>query len=308
MPSEPHVAQRAVGLGSDWPGRPPLPERIGLFGPGSASWEVNREAVLLLGGPRALLLQLAHPLVAAGVADHSDFRRDPMSRLARTLDVTLGMTFGSRERAEALAVRLHEVHRRVSGVLTEATSAFAAGTPYRALDPELLLWVHATLIDSTFVAYRRFVGPLPLPLRRAYYQESKRLAALFGIPEAAMPRDLAAFRRYFRGMLSGPALEPTATARSLAQAVLHPGKPLWLRPFGPLTGLVAAGLLPPRMREAYGLRWGRRERRAWRLLQSGIRMTLPWTPSTLRVWRATRIAEARVGTEATASRAAGGAG
>jgi len=119
-----------------------------LPGPGSISWRVNREAALLLGGGRALLMQVAHPLVAAGVAEHSDFQRDPLARLNRTMELSLALTFGSREEVRAAARQINRTHERVSGI------------GYQALDPELLLWVHATLIDSALLSYRTFVGPL----------------------------------------------------------------------------------------------------------------------------------------------------
>ena len=132
----------------------------GLFGPTSVTWRVNREAVLLLGGGRALLMQIAHPLVAAGVADHSDFRSDPLGRLRRTLEAMLTITFGTVEEAKRTLRSVNGIHAKVCGTLEEATGGFAAGSRYQARDPRLLLWVHATLVDTSIVVYRRYVGDL----------------------------------------------------------------------------------------------------------------------------------------------------
>src|SRR5690348_6708483 len=166
----------------------------GLYPEGSITRRVNREPALLLGGGRALLMQLAHPKVAAGVAEHSDFRRQPLRRLIRTLELTLQLTFGSREHALAAARQINGVHQRVRG----------AG--YSASDPRLLLWVHSTLIDSAFEVYATFVGRLGPAEREAYYQESKLVGGLLGIPNAAYPPRLADFEAYLDTMLGGDEL------------------------------------------------------------------------------------------------------
>src|SRR5439155_12475986 len=124
---------------------------------------ITRERVMLLGGPRALLLQIAHPMVAAGVADHSGFDRDPWERLWSTLDVVLDVVFGDTVRAGAAASRVTALHHDVAGSRD--------GIPYRALDPDLLLCVHATLVDSALVTSRTFVEPPSAPAEEAYYQE-----------------------------------------------------------------------------------------------------------------------------------------
>jgi len=169
-----------------------------LPGPGSISWRVNREAALLLGGGRALLMQVAHPQVAAGVAEHSDFEHDPLCRLNRTLELSLALTFGTPEEIRAAAERINRTHRRVTG------------TGYRALDPDLLLWVDATLIDSALLTYRTFVGPLDRSEAGRYYQEAKAIGALLGIPHRRYPESLADFEAYLAEMLAGP-VRPDAT-------------------------------------------------------------------------------------------------
>src|SRR5256714_9195655 len=116
----------------------------GLFGPDSLTWRVNREGVLLFGGGTATILQVAHPLVAAGVSQHSDYREDPWGRLYRTLDVVTKITFGSTRTSDQAAEQLRKVHERVRGVATEDGGSYPAGTRYCALNPDLHRWVPAT--------------------------------------------------------------------------------------------------------------------------------------------------------------------
>jgi uncharacterized protein (DUF2236 family) len=251
---------------------------------------VNREAALLAAGPRALLLQLAHPLVAAGVAEHSRFLEDPLARLRATLERTLGIVFGGREEALAHARAIREAHARVHGVLREASHAFPAGTPYDANDPGLQLWVHATLVDSALVAYERFVAPLDPATRDAFVAESGRVASLIGVPEALLPGDFAALRRYFDGMVAGPALEVTATGRRLADAVLHPPIRFVPRVAGDLASVLTLGLLPPEIRARYGFAWGPNRERAHQAVVRALRVAVPLLPLGQRVFGAARRA------------------
>src|SRR5258706_5902261 len=150
--------------------------RDGLYPDDSITRRINRENVLLLSGGRALLMQLAHPAVAAGVDDHSDFRSHPVRRLRRTVRMTMAIVFGDREPAMAAARAVNRVHGRVRG------------EGYHALDPDLLLWVQATLVDSALVAYETFVQPLSPGEREDFYQESKLIGELLGIPHGHAPR------------------------------------------------------------------------------------------------------------------------
>ena len=147
----------------------------GLFGPGTMTWRINREGVLLLGGGRALILQVAHPLVAAGVAEFSDYREDPWGRLYRTLDTTTAIVFGDSQTSAEASARLERVHDRVRGTTGEAGGRFPAGTAYEANDPDLLMWVFATLVDTSILVYDRYVRPLSIDERCSYYEEQKRL-------------------------------------------------------------------------------------------------------------------------------------
>jgi uncharacterized protein (DUF2236 family) len=254
----------------------------GLFEAGSAIRRVNREAVLLLAGPRALLMQLAHPLVAAGVAEHSDFLRDPLGRLLRTLDRTLGVVFGERAHAQACVDAINAAHLRVHGVLTEGTRAFPVGTRYDARDPELLLWVHATLVDSALAAYERLVCPLDGATRDAFVADSAGVATRLGAPDARVPRCAADLDACVAGMLAGPLLEPTPGARRLADAVIHP--PLWWFPraMGDVAGVLTLALVPPVLRARFGFAWGPARERAAAVAFRALRASLPLLPRRLR--------------------------
>ncbi len=198
-------------------------------------------------------MQVAHPLVAAGVAAHSRFRVEPLRRLWRTLDLMLTIVFGDGAEALAAVRAIENVHGRVRGVLAADVGPFPRGTPYDASDPRLLLWVHATLVDSALVAFDRFVGPLEASARAAYHEESKVVGRLLGIPEALLPRDLAAFEDYVAAMLDGDTLTIGADGRRVAEGVLHP--PV-TPPLGALFGLgrpLTIDLLPRVLRERYGL-------------------------------------------------------
>jgi uncharacterized protein (DUF2236 family) len=227
----------------------------GYFGPDDAVWRIGRELALMLGGGRALLLQVAHPLVAAGVAEHSRFREDPWRRLEGTMNAVWAVVFGSRADADRAAARVRAMHRRVHGTLSEPMGAFPAGTHYSALDPELLLWVHATLVDSALAVHSQWVRPLSESEQRSYYEDMKRVALLFGTPAAVIPPTLADFRKYFDRMLDGEEILVTDTAREIAQAVLKPPLPFFLRPAMDVVKLVTASLLPSRLRRDYELAW-----------------------------------------------------
>lgn len=239
------------------------------YGPGSVLWLVNKESAILLSGGRALLLQLAHPGIAAGVDDHSDFRRHPVRRLWRTLDRMLRLAFADPADLRRAARQINQAHQGIEG------------PGYRAGDPALLLWVQATLIDSGLQAYERFFRPLTTAEREAYYREWKRMGALLGLPEAAQPETYSDFAAYWSRMLEGDDLLVDGRARDLGAAVLRP--PLRLIPglaWKPLV-IITAGLLPERFRDAYGLPWRRGEQRAYRVLESAVRASR-YLPAPLR--------------------------
>jgi uncharacterized protein (DUF2236 family) len=256
----------------------------GLFGPGSLAWRINRETVLLLGGGRALLMQVAHPLVAAGVADHSDFTRDPYDRLWRTVDTALTVIFGDAEHWRAAVERVTRIHAGVNGARGRTT--------YSAVDPELLLWVHATLVDSSIEAYHALVRPIQPAIRERYYLEMRRMGTAFGVPEELHPPTYAAFRSYLDRTIAE--LDVTDECRAVARQVLSPPTPPVLVPAGLLGGLASVGLLPPRIREELGLRWGQRAETVFRAFAATSRAAVPLLPARVRVWPHARQATHRV--------------
>jgi uncharacterized protein (DUF2236 family) len=264
-----------------------------LVDPTSVYWRVNRESFLLLGGGAALLLQLAHPLVAAGVADHSGFRDEPVRRLYRTIRTMQDIIYEDGQTAQAAARQVKRVHAGVHGTLKEPTAAFAAGTPYRASDPELLLWVHSTLLVTALTTYEQFMPALSPSELEAYYQSSKPVARILGLAEQDLPRDYQAFRRYFDGMVRGPLLALTPTSRMLAEQVIHPPISWFPRIAGDALAVATAALLPPQVRELYDLRWGPRRRFAWRLLRRSLKESLPLMPNVVRAGRHARRGERR---------------
>ena len=248
------------------------------FTPDDAIWTVDRELALLLGAGRALLLQIAHPLVAAGVAEHSAFARDPLGRRFRTLDPMYTLGFGGVSRAEAATARLRRVHGPVRGVLAEAVGAYPAGTRYDAADPELRLWVHATLIDTSLLVYTRFVRALPPAEAARYYLDSRELARRVDVPASHVPPTLEAFHAYVSGVVAGDALAVGPATRDLARAIFRPAALPALRAIAPLAELLTAGLLPPRVREMYGYGWSPARERAVRAAAAVVRWCLPLLP------------------------------
>jgi uncharacterized protein (DUF2236 family) len=275
-----------------------MDEAVGLFGPGTMTWRINREGALLLGGGRALVLQVAHPLVAAGVAEFSNYREDPWGRLYRTLDLTTRIVFGDRETAAEASDQLKRVHKRVKGVTHEPGGRFPAGTPYEASDPELLMWVHATLVDTSLLVYDRYVRGLTIAERERYYEEQKTLGEAFGIPREQQPGSYAEFNEYFAGMLDSDAIAVTGALRDVTDATLRPDLPFLARPVVEAVGLVTAGMLPERLREELGLPWGPNRERLLAASRTMLRGAIPLLPSLLRDFPPARSAERRVRTAA----------
>ena len=252
-------------------------------------WRVDREMALLAAGGRALLMQLAHPKVAAGVAAHSEFQHDPLGRLQRTMSTMWSIVFDEAEQARCALDRLRGVHANVKGIVGKGEPV-PAGTRYDAQEVELLLWVHATLVDSALLAYDRFVQPMSLQEKRRYYEDSKKLAYLFDIPQTVVPASLADFASYMERMTSGDEISVGPSARQLAQEILYPS-PWVLRPLAPLFRLITAGLLPARLRNAYGLTWNKRREKSFQLLTAVVRRLLPLVPAPFRIVANARRAE-----------------
>jgi len=261
----------------------------GLFGPGSLTWRVNREGVLLLGGGRALLLQVAHPLVAAGVAQHSNYREDPFGRLYRTLDTVTTIVFGSTEDAEEAAERLHRIHTQVTGKADD-------GTAYDATSHDLIMWVHATLVDTSLLVYENYVERLTLGERERYYEEQKQLGEKFGVPYDEQPTTLADFNDYRDEVIyGGHTLRVTDELRDVAGATLHPRLPVGFvaRPAVEYFNLVTTALLPEWLRDELGLPWTPTRARMHAAQRAVIRRLVPALPGLLREFPPARSADRR---------------
>jgi uncharacterized protein (DUF2236 family) len=270
----------------------------GLFGPGSIVWRVNREGSLLIGGGAAAILQVAHPLVAAGVGEHSRYQVDPWGRLQRTLDITTRIAFGSTEVANKAARAIQMAHKRVHGELPWDAGRFPKGTPYDANDSELQMWVHATLVATSLTVYTRWVAPLSIAEQRQYYEEQKTMGEAFGVPRDEQPPTLADFFDYYDEMLESDALASTPVLHEVADSILHPDLPLGGRPLSDAVALATAGLMTPRWREELGLPWGPNRERLLEASRFLLRRTLPLLPGVVREFPGARIADRRVKTAA----------
>jgi uncharacterized protein (DUF2236 family) len=165
--------------------------------------------------------------------------------------------------------------------------------PYRALDPELLLWVHATLVDSALVTHERFVGSIGPAARDRYHEEMKGQAVAFGVPKDRVPGSFEDFREYMDGMVE--TLEVTDEARALAREVLRPPSPSVLRPLVDVMRFLTAGLLPERVRAGYGLAWDPRRERVLSALATALRGgVVPLLPDAWRRWPHARDADRRL--------------
>jgi uncharacterized protein (DUF2236 family) len=266
---------------------------LGFYGPESMMWRINREAVLLGAGPTALLLQIAHPLVAEGVAQHSTFEADPFKRLHGTITTTMDLVFGDGRAAERAVRKLNGVHASIRGTVADPEArAFAEG--YRALDPELLLWVQATLIVTSVRAYHRWVAPISRTELEQFWQEARSVGVRLGIPLSLSPADWRGLADYWRRMLrpDGP-IRVTPTARRMAPLIIRPPLPMVPGAAVDLLALPGLALLPQRLRQEFGVGWDSRRELLARGLGLGIRAWVRAVPAGLRSMPQAREAFAR---------------
>jgi uncharacterized protein (DUF2236 family) len=270
------------------PGEP----RDGFFGPGSVTWRVNRESAVFLGAGRAALLQLAHPWVTTALAQHSNLLHDAVSRFHSTFGVIYSMLFGARAQALECAKQLYQRHTGIRGELPHAIGEYPGGEHYEANEVAALRWVHATLLDSAMLAYEFVLPPLTAAEREQYYTESKRMAALFAIPATALPQDWAGFQRYTAEMLDSPLLCVDGEGRALGQSVMSGAgtrirPPQWYR-------ALTAYWMPPRLRAAFGLPFGKRQEQAVQRAGRRLPRLYPYVPGMLRFVGPFHEAQARL--------------
>lgn len=286
-------------LGS-WPGVPSKPLLVddspdpGFFGPDSVTWRVAREPLLLLGGGRALLMQVAHPLVAQAVVDHSQYATDPFGRLVGTVRWLVAVTFGTVAEAHSATAAVSAGHRRVRGRLdrSNATGDIAAGTEYAADDLQLGRWVHATIVQSMLVTHQALVGGLGVAERDAMVHEWRSVAGLFGV--SGEWDDAAALDRYVAEQTAALPPPPPAS-HAAAEVVLRPPLPsAILRPAFSGVAFLTAGLLDDALRRGFGIRWTALHLRAHAGACASLRRVHPLLPRPLRISPLHDAAVARV--------------
>ncbi len=272
----------------------------GLFGPDSVSWQVQREATVMLAGARALLMHSAHPLVVAGARQTGMYERDPWRRLERTLRQTYTVIFGTRQEALAASRRIDDIHGAIKGVDP------VTGLRYDARDPDLLLWVHACLVDSFLLYERHTVGRLDDAGRQRFHEEAMVSAELLRLPRSHIPPTVAALRAYLDGVMASGILRPTDGSRRVADFIAHPPPEVPRRPLLGLIAYLGFHTLPAPLRELYGVRHGPLERARTRATLAGLRLARPLAPPRLRyiapAVMAGRRLEGRYGSLAEAAR------
>jgi len=259
----------------------------------SVSRRINAERLVLLAWARAILLQLAHPLIAAGVHEHSGFRQSPaaaISRLHHTVRSMLALAFGDDEAREHALETIRGIHRRVHGTLASAVGPFGAGTPYSAEDPALLLWVHATLLDSVPLVYEQIVHGLTDEEHDRYCVEAAPIAVALGARDADVPRTRADLRAYMESVYRSGQIVVGRDARELARAVMRPRGRALVAPAAWVNDLLTVGLLPDPIRRQYGFDWTPRRGRALSVALRGLRAVRRATPDRVALWKDARKA------------------
>ena len=255
--------------------------------PGGITWTISGERAAVLAWPRAILLQLAHPLVAAGVVQHSGFRASPLApftRLHATIGAMRQLVFGSDDVAAATVRRIMSVHDRVNGTLNQAAGPHAGGARYSAHDPELLLWVHATLVDSHVRILEPILGPFTADERDRYCRETASFAVLLGAASGDTPRTWQHVQDHLTAQIASGRVTIGADARALAPAILRPPFARLAWPLQRAGELLTVGSLPPAIRDAYGFTWNATRQRRHERVVAMLRAVRARTPDRLARW------------------------
>lgn len=274
------VATRAAGA------------EAGIFGPESATWKINRESALFLGAGRAALLQVAHPWVAAALAEHSTVLNRPIVRFHNTFRIVFTMVFGTLGQATGAARHLYALHTRIQGQMPEDVAAYARGSHYQANEVAALRWVYATLVESAVIAYEAVLPPLTAAERERYYAESRTLSGLFGIPQEALPQNWDEFAAYNRAMHASDELGASDGARAIARSLLS-GAGSWIHPPHWYRALTTAWM-PPRFRGEFALPYEDVDQRAARRALRVLPHVYPRLPAAVRFSGPWREAQARL--------------
>lgn len=244
-------------------------------------------------GRRALILGATHPLPYVGTSEHTHAKDRPWQRLTRTALAFEAVYFGSRAEADAVLARVHRMHDRVKGELRSDEGAFAAGTRYDAYDPDLMLWTMGVLADSSRVAYETTVGRLDDDERQALWEDWRRFGRLFGMSDADIPARIGDFDAWLADHVDGPAFHVTEEARVVGRAIAHDVPvPLPLRL--PVKGVnhLVVGMLPTRVRRAFGFTWTPFDELTFQALAAAVRRSHSVVPDSHRIGRNRRLFEA----------------
>ena len=272
------------------PLEPGQPGDVGIVAGGSIVREVAAKRVVTLGGLSAVLLQLAHPMVAQGVSDYSGFRDDPLARLVSTLDATLVMTFGDSCQVAQAVHKVRARHQAVQGELRQTHGEWGQGERYSALDAKLCLWVYATGVEVVLDTYTALCAPLSQAARARYYADGKPLAEVMGVTRSVLPATYGEFRSYYQDMLGRLVVDHTA--RDIAAAIF--AAKLGPVPVSPLGPVIATALLPDdKIRRAYGLKWGWREQAIWHAFRIAAGAAIRIAPPQVNEWPHARVARLR---------------
>jgi uncharacterized protein (DUF2236 family) len=227
--------------------------REGILGPRSVAWQLGGDLAVFLGGGRAALLQLAHPMVAHALDHHSTTRGDVVGRFQRTFRNVFAMIFGELDEAFAAARRVHAIHTRVHGTISHGIGSWAAGTEYHANNADALRWVHATLMDTVIVVRERLGGPLPRHTKDAYTIEMNRFAQLFGIPRAKLPASWADHAAYMDRMIGSAELAVAPCAKEMAMFLLGRAGSMRQPRLGRIAEALTGSMLPAHLAREFGI-------------------------------------------------------
>lgn len=260
------------------------------FNPEGELYNVNKERLVVLGGGRALLMQLAHPLISQGIHDARFLEERPAARLTNTLDNGLRLIFSTPAEAEEITSRINTTHQRVKGILDENVGKHQAGDLYDATNPELLKWVAATIVDSSLLGYETFVGPLSTEQKDKYIEEATSLFEMLNVEPETFPKSFSELSNYIEEMILTREVCVSSVAKHLAPYAMlqhaEPTKTLALPIFK-----VTIGLLPKEIREQYGFKWSYLEEKLLQQFTKAFRKSVPFWPEGMRyskLWAQTR--------------------
>jgi uncharacterized protein (DUF2236 family) len=252
-----------------------------LVGLDSEMWKINHQRCGLIFGPAAAILQIAHPRIAQGVAEHSDFRNDTLGRLRRTLSATNGIAFGTVENAEAIRQHLHQVHRRVRGKVSDGMNG---PSRYSAFEPDLMVWVLSTLVMAAVQGWEFVYGTLPTDRREKFYRDMLRFGTHFGVREQDCPDGWQEFSRYYEAMLNGDELASHPLCAEVCQHIIRPTASLGTRLLGHSMRFMVVETFPQNLREKMGLKSTPGSRLKMRALKKSAPRIFPRLPKSQRLY------------------------